>query len=183
MKKFIFLLFVLVNTSYADINLVPVVGMERVQKFEPKEYTSNRLYYGVRLVAGKPLLSFEAEVTQAKDDKTFNDLDRKTNENSTNGSLGIRSTFGQGPMNFFLRMGGTARKSEIKTTVISTGTSTTEEPPIVINPYAGTGLSINFGNIFRLNAGLTAVFAGSPRGSDIDYQATLGYSMSFSQGR
>lgn len=184
MTKWILLLVSLTSfTALADISVMPVVGMERIQKYQPEEYTSNRFYYGVRFIAGQPLLSLEAEVTQAKDDKTFTHLDKKLNDETTNAQLGIRSTFGKGALSFYLRFGGSASQSKLTTTTISTGVDTVEEPDIVVNPYAGTGLVINVANMFKLNAGITAIFAGSPKGSDVDYRAVLGYSIAFSKGR
>lgn len=168
--------------AQADVSLVPIVGVERVQRFEPEEYTSNRVYYGVRLLYGKPIFSLEAEVTQSKDSKTFNSRDLKVEDETTAAQLGFRSTMGTGPLNFFFRAGGSARQTEFTNTEISSGNQTTEKPEIVINPYAGTGLGINVANLFRLNAGITAIFGGSPRGQEVDYQATLGYTINFSSG-
>lgn len=182
-KLFLILAFLFINlTAIADVSLVPIVGVERVQRFEPEEYTSNRIYYGVRLLYGQPIFSLEAEVTQSEDSKTFNNLDRKVDDETTAAQLGFRSTMGSGPLNFFFRAGGSARQTEFTTTTISSGAQTTEKPDIVINPYAGTGLGINVAGLFRLNAGITAIFGGSPKGEEIDYQATLGYSINFSSG-
>lgn len=183
MKNFLITLVLLISfQAYADVSITPIVGVERVQRFEPEEYTSNRVYYGVRLQYGQPIFSLEAEVTQSKDNKTFNNLDRKVADETTAAQLGFRSTVGQGPLNFFFRAGGSARQTEFTTTTISTGAETTEKPDIVINPYAGTGLGINVAGLFRLNAGITAIFGGSPKGEEIDYQATLGYTINFSSG-
>lgn len=158
------------------LNVGPVVGYERVQKISPTPHTTDRLVYGVRATYGPPLLSAEAEVTQGKDTESFPLRDLTIKETATNVKLGIKSNFLRTKfITTYLRAGGHARKSEIETT--ESGITTTDEPAIYISPYAGTGLTVNLLNKFKLNLGVTAIFTGKPKGSDREYQTTFGFSV------
>lgn len=160
------------------VEIEPIVGYERVMKFEPTAHSKDRLTYGVRVRFGVPLLSIEAEVTQAKDTETFVDRNLTIKETSNTGMLGIRSSFRLGKIvSFYLRAGGHARQSEIERT--EAGVTTTKKPAVYLSPYAGAGLGINLNNRIRVNAGMTVVFTGRPRGSDREYRPTLGFSARF----
>lgn len=154
----------------------PIVGYERVQKISPTPHTKSRLVYGLKALYGIPILSAEAELTQGKDTESFPEQDLTIDESVINAKLGIRSHIIRSKfITTYLRAGGHARKSEIERT--EAGVTTTSEPAIRISPYAGAGLSINIFNKVRANLGLTAIFTGHPRGSDREYQTTLGFSI------
>ena len=181
MKRIILtsILFLLSQNSIAksgksNISLQPIVGYERVQSLQPTAHTKDRFVYGLRLLFGPPLLSLEAQITQGNDTESFSDRDLSIKEEVTNAMLGIRSSFGKGPLRFYLRAGGHARKSKITTT--QADITTTKEPGIYLSPYAGTGASLRLANILSLNAGMTAMLSGKPKGSDREYQTTLGFS-------
>ncbi len=158
------------------LKIEPVIGYERVQKIEPTPHSKNRLIYGIRANYGPPIFSLEAEVTQGKDNESFPDRNLTIEETVTNGMLGVRSSFNIGNLaRWFLRFGGHARKTELSRTENSI--TTTTEPAIYLSPYAGTGLSINLLRTFSLNAGYTVIFTGRPKGSDREYQTTLGFSI------
>lgn len=160
------------------LEIEPVVGYERVMKFEPTPHSKDRLTYGLRASLGVPLLALEAEVTQAKDNESFPDEDLTIKETSNTAMLGLRSRIRLGSiLSFTLRAGGHARQSEVEKT--QAGVTTTEKPAIYLSPYAGAGLGINLSNRIRANAGLTVVFTGKPRGSDREYRPTLGLSARF----
>lgn len=83
---------------------------------------------------------------------------------------------GIGPISFYLRAGGNARKSKYE--INDDGVISTKEPAVKTYPYAGTGLDIRFMNFF-VDAGVTAVFTGEPKGSDYDTQSTLAIGFKF----
>lgn len=158
------------------LKIEPVVGLERVQKIEPTPHSNTRFIYGLRMNYGPPLLSAEAEITQGKDSESFPVQNLTTEETVTNAMLGVRSSFNfGGVLQWYLRLGGHGRKSEYSKTL--NGVTTTREPSVYLSPYAGTGLSINLLNAFSLNAGYTVIFTGKPKGSDREYQTTLGFSV------
>ncbi|MFG1493986.1 outer membrane beta-barrel protein [Halobacteriovorax sp. GFR7] len=152
-----------------NLEIEPVVGYERVQKILPTPHTSSRLFYGLRANYGPKYLSLEAEVTQAKEDESF-DTGVDISDNSTNYMLGLRSSFNVGrALNWYLRAGAHARDSKYERT--EAGVTTTVEPATYVNPYAGTGLAINLMNVFTLNAGMNVIFTDDEH----EYQSSLGF--------
>lgn len=161
-----------------NLRIQPIVGYERVQKITPVARTTNRLYYGFRALYGITLISGELQVTQAREDEVLNNGTLTINETATTGMLGIFSQFShKSILSTFLRAGGHARKSEIKST--ENGLTTLNKPSVRLSPYAGTGLSLRFGRFFSLSAGLTVVFTGQPDSSDHEYQSDLGFNINF----
>lgn len=155
------------------LRITPIVGYERVVKVSPVQKTKTRMVYGVNLTFGPSYLSAEAEVTQSKDSETLYEDDIKEEEESTAAKLGLRSSFNLGVLNWYLRAGAQARQSKYTTT--TAGVTTVREPAIYVSPYAGTGFNFNlFGNLFA-NGGITVIFTGRPKGSDREYQTTLGF--------
>lgn len=157
----------------AALTVQPVVGLERVQKLSPVQKTKTRTIVGARAMYGVPRLSLEAQVTRAEDSETLYDRNLTEKEESYNAMLGIRSSFNVLFANWYLRAGGHARKSTYTTT--QNGVTTTRDPAIYLSPYAGTGLSVNILGKFFANAGVTVIFTGRPKGSDQEYQTTLGF--------
>lgn len=160
------------NKDY--FNISPIVGYERVQKFEPTPHTKSRLIYGLRASYGPPIFAAEAEVTRGSDDESFPDQDLTIEETATNAMLGLRSSFNiSSALRWYIRGGGHARKREITRT--QDGVTTEQDPAVYLSPYAGSGLNINLFNKLTLNAGITVIFTGEPKGSDYEYQTTLGF--------
>ena len=154
--------------------LEPIIGYERVQKIEPTPHTKSRLIYGLRANYGPPILSAEAEITQGKDDESFPDRNLTIEEKATNLMAGLRSSFNLGGvLSWYLRAGGHARKSEYTRT--ENGVTTTRDPAVYVSPYAGTGATLNLMGTLTANAGITVIFTGRPKGSDHEYQTTLGF--------
>jgi hypothetical protein len=184
-KLLLFIIFVLPSLSHAQrfggvskgsLTLEPILGYERVQKIEPTARTTNRFYYGVRASYGIPLLSAEGELTRAQESENFPEQDLKIDETSTTLMLGLRSNFNhRGMIGAYLRAGGHARKSEIEK--IEDGVKTSDDPSVRLSPYAGAGLNFRLASYFRLNAGITVVFTGEPKGSDKEYRTSLGFSI------
>ena len=162
------------GSSAASAQFEPIVGYERVQKFEPTARTKERLIFGGRGSYGVPLLSAELEVTRGNDTEDFPSRNLTIEETATNVMLGLRSRVYHGSIfRFYLRGGGHARKREIERT--ENGVTTEREPAVFVSPYAGTGIRMELNNMLELNAGVTAIFTGKPKGSDREYQTTLGF--------
>jgi len=163
------------NNNY--LTIMPITGYERVQKLSPTVHTKDRLFYGVRILYGPPLFSLEAEYTQAKDTETFATQGLLIKEDSEQAKLGIRSSIGLTTFgSWYLRAGGTARKSVV--TTVKNGVSTLAEPAIRVNPYAGTGLAFRLQSNFALTAGVTVIFSDYPKKGADEYQTSLGFSIS-----
>jgi|GEM_PF-2230819 len=156
-----------------NLSLQPIVGLERVQKLSPVVKTKTRTIVGVRALYGPPLLSAEAEVTRSEDSETLFDQNLTEKEESYAARLGIRTSLNLVLLNWYLRAGGQARKSTYTTT--QNGITTSRDPAVNISPYAGTGFSMNLMGNFFANGGVTVIFTGKPKGSDRDYQTTLGF--------
>lgn len=160
------------NKDYFSIS--PIVGYERVQKVEPTPHTKSRLIYGVRASYGPPIFAAEAEITRGSDDENFPDRNLTIEETATNAMLGVRSSFNiASALRWYVRGGGHARKREITRT--QDEVTTEQDPAVYVSPYAGSGLNINLFNKLTLNAGITVIFTGEPKGSDHEYQTTLGF--------
>jgi hypothetical protein len=175
MKNLITVLIIsfLSNHAFAEINIQPIVGYERVQKISPTPHSVDRAVFGARLIYGPPLFSLEAEVTKSNDTENFTDRNLTIKEDTTAAKLGIRSSFSFPFVRWYLRAGGSGKKSIITET--SGGVSTEREPAIYVSPYAGTGLTVNVKGMFTADAGITVIFTGQPKGSDREYQTTLGF--------
>ena len=149
------------------------MGLERIQKISPVAKTKTRTVVGVNVLYGPSFLSAEAEVTRSEDSETLYEEDIKETEESIAAKLGVRSSFNLSFLSWYLRAGAQARKSTYTTT--TAGVTTTREPAIYVSPYAGTGFNFNLmGNLFA-NGGITVIFTGRPKGSDREYQTTLGF--------
>lgn len=177
--KLLNLLIVLISVYIASaqaLEIQPIIGFEQVRKTDPVDRTKSRLIYGLRVLVGPRILSAEAEVTTGQDKEEFNDLNLTLKETVYNGMLGIRSTVDLMMLSVYARAGGHIRKREIER--VENGITTTEKPATYISPYAGAGLYLGPGP-FKVHAGVTAIFTGRPKSSDIEYQYTLGASINF----
>jgi len=177
MKKLIFI--TLLSFSITTLSkggglmIQPIVGLERVQKLSPEVKTKTRTIVGARALFGPPGLSLEAEATRSSDSEFIFDQNLTEEEESYAAKVGVRSNFNFSILNWYLRAGGQARRSEYTTT--QNGVTTTRTPAINISPYAGSGFSVNLaGNLFA-NGGVTVIFTGKPKGSDREYQTTFGF--------
>lgn len=159
-----------------NLLISPIVGIETIKKWTPTVRTVTRTVVGARAIYGPPLLSAEAEITRAEDDEYLFEQDMKIEEETYAAKLGVRTSIGLPMLRFYLRAGGQARQRKITET--AAGVVTTREPAIRTSPYAGAGLSVRLMGFF-VNAGYTAIFTGKPRGSDYDYQTTLGIGARF----
>ena len=154
----------------------PIVGLERVQKIEPAGETKDRFIYGLRMNYGLPVLSAEFEISQGKDTENFSERNLTIKESTTNLMLGLRSSYQLAQsIYFYLRAGAHGRRNERERIENEVSTKTT--PAVYLNPYAGTGLSIHVMEMLSINAGVTVIFTGQPRGSEREYQTSLGFTL------
>ena len=153
-----FLLFISLNSLSAELKIEPVYGVERTQRYypEPARYKT-QTFLGVRALYGVPEFSLELELNQSNDTEDFPDTNSKVEYQNQKALLGFRTyPIKSEYIGAYFRFGARANKQTEKIT--ENGTTTTEEYPINIDPYAGAGLTLAFGNNFALNAGATLVY-------------------------
>jgi hypothetical protein len=157
----------------------PIIGYERVQKFLPTQHTHERLVYGLRVVAGLPLISAEGEYTRATDSEDFVSPTAMTiKDTDDRARVGARSTFKlTGFLSLFVRAGAQASMS--RHDVTTSGTTVTTIDPISYLPYAGAGLRIGLGSKISLNADMTTVFHSFPSMNNNDYLTTASLAIYF----
>lgn len=173
---FLLLLSTSVFAKESRFHWQPIVGLERVQKIEPAGETKDRFIYGLRMNYGMPILSAEFEITQGKDTENFADRDLTIKESTTSLMLGLRSSYQlANSLYFYLRGGAHGRRNERER--IENNISTKTTPAVYLNPYAGTGLTISVMEMLSINAGVTVIFTGQPRGSEQEYQTSLGFTL------
>ena len=173
---FLFLSFKTFALAKGLLVVTPIFGVEKTYKSSPFFKEKTRTYYGLRALLGPRFLRLEGELTQSKDDESLPEQNLTEEEKSTQAKLGIRSGFSAGPLGFYLRAGGNARKREF--TTVQDGVTTTRGGAIKTSPYAGAGASLSAGGFF-IDANITAVFSGEPKGSDYDTQSSLGIGFRF----
>ena len=160
-----------------SLTINPVIGYERVQKIFPTPHSTSRLIYGLRAQYGVSLLSLEAEATQGRSDETFPVEGITVKDTTTNLKLGLRSNFNvlANTLSMYLRAGGSANKT--KEEITENGVTRVNKPSLKISPYAGTGFNFRLLSSIYVNGGITVIFTGEPKGSDYDYQTTLGFTV------
>lgn len=168
------------SSQLSGLSVSPIFGIERVQKIQPTPHTKERMTYGIRVLYGPSLFSFEAEATKADDSEVYDDTEYK--EESIAAKVGLRSSFNLVILNWFFRAGGHARQKKITkivTDLTFNQTITKSEPAIKVSPYAGTGFKINLPGGLFMTGGVTAIFTGEPKGSDKEFLADLAWGIKF----
>lgn len=172
-------LLILLFSSYAHgagggyLRFQPIIGLERVQKLTPVVKTKTRTIAGLRMLFGPSWFAFEAEGTRSDDSEFIAEDNLTEKERSYAVKVGLRAGFNIGVLGWYMRGGGQARRSEFEVT--QNGVVTERDPAVYVAPYAGTGFRLNLaGNLFA-NGGVTVIFTGRPKGSDREYQTTLGF--------
>ncbi|MBC7715097.1 MAG: hypothetical protein H7177_17255 [Rhizobacter sp.] len=186
MKRLFYLAIILMPlTSFADdmkgkLSITPIVGLERVQKFQPTPYMKTRAIYGARLVYKFPISALEVEYTHAQD--TNNDVATNTSYKDSEDKIriGLRgeSTF-TSFSSVYLRGGAQYRKNE-ETKTVGTAASTKSDSSKV-QPYIGTGLTIHVSQFFALTAEILATYTptNEPNLKDYELQPSLGINIRF----
>lgn len=165
-----------------SVKFEPLFGVEHTSnpQPEPARY-STRSFFGLRVLAGVPLLSLELEGTQSNGRRDYPGDNQKIEDEVQRAMVGLRSTV---PTTQWFAIFGRAgfRGTKQKTTITNTLDSTKEvkDPPIAWDPYAGAGAQLALGSLFAVSAGATWIFtdAGAP-----DVQYTLGATVKFGQVR
>lgn len=161
----------------AGYAIEPLYGYETVYRATPTPHLATRALYGVRVTAGKDILSAEAEYSKASDTENYQAAPEKVYHEDENYKLGIRSTYRFGQYFYSTgRIGAQATQSMEEST--SGGVATRESKDLRYNPYAGIQLGIRFG-VFSLSAGTTAIFRDSSDISKNDFQHTFSFGVGY----
>lgn len=166
------------NSNSAELKIEPVYGVERTQRQFPKPARyRTETFIGARALYGTPIFSAELELNTSTDTEEFPDEDQKVKYNNQKVLLGFRSypitseIFG-----LYLRFG--ARASKQTREITQAGSTTKEEDGIILDPYAGTGVTISLANAFALNAGATLVYNRNALDSEkFDTRYTLSFTI------
>lgn len=186
MKKIIFIgimafsLSALGDDTKGKFSLTPIVGLERVQKFQPTPHMKTRAILGARAMYKFPISALEAEFTHAQDstDDSVTNTSYKDSEDKLR--LGLRGGFTiTNFMSSYLRGGAQYRKNEQTKTVNST--TTTKDTSSKVQPYVGTGLVISVSQYFSLSADILATYTPTDDANLKDYelQPSLGINLRF----
>jgi hypothetical protein len=155
------------------IEIEPVIGYERTQRFVPDPHFHDGLMYGLRASVGIPRLSAEAEYTRGIDNETFPEQGLSTTDTDDMLKVGLRSAWSLGNLVSAFGRGGVQAKHENHQET-SGNVTTVLIQPIAYKPYAGVGISGNLSGKVSIDGCVTAVFNDFPQMSQNDYQTTLG---------
>lgn len=186
MKRLLLLATVLtltsITTAFAreQLSVTPIVGLERVQKFQPTPHMKTRGIFGLRAIFQLPVTAIEGEYTHAQDSSNdpVNNVSYKDSEDKIR--LGLRGSFDLGSfMTSYLRGGAQARKNEQTRT--ANGATSTKDTVTKVQPYVGTGLELRIFTFFSLTADLLATFTPTdhPDLKDYELQPSLGINFRF----
>ncbi len=162
------------------LSIIPIVGLERVQKFQPTPHMKTRGIFGVRALYRLPISTLEAEYTHAQDTSSdpVNSTSYKDVEDKLR--LGLRGDFALGTfLNSHLRGGAQGRKNE-QTRVVN-NTTTTKNTSSKVQPYVGTGLELKIMQYFSISADILATYTPTddPNLKDYELQPSLGLNIRF----
>lgn len=178
MKKIIIITLLILSalTYSAELKVEPLYGFEKTYRIEPApaKYVT-RTYLGARATYGVPLLSAELEVAQSTDTDNFPAENKEIDYTILRAMLGVRTyPFKTQYLGAYFRAGIRARQE--KREITENGTTTTDDGGVIIDPYAGAGVTIGISNIFALNAGATLVYnRQAPSGKKFDQQLNLSF--------
>jgi len=171
------LCFMSLNLLAQELKVEPLYSFEKTYRIEPEpaRYVT-RTYLGVRATYGVPILAGEFEVAQSTDSDTFPADNREVDYKTYRAMLGLRtSPFRTQYVGAYFRAGIRAKKEE--RTIKENNVTTTEEDGIIIDPYAGAGVTVGISDFFALNAGATLVYnRNAPSGKKFDQQVNLSFS-------
>ena len=165
-----------------SVKFEPLYGVEHTTNRYPEPPRSTtRTFFGLRVLAGVPLLALEVEATSAQDTRNYASTQQKVEDKVTRGLVGIRTTVpATSWFATFARAG--ARGTIQKTTITNTATGVKEEkdPPLDWDPYAGAGIQVSIGPLAAVSAGATWFFIDN---GPADVQYSLGFTLKFGQTR
>lgn len=163
----------------SELKVEPLYSIERTLRAYPAPSKMVTNYYlGLKAIYGVPLISAEFEVAQSTRVENFQEDGKKVDYTNQRLMLGARSyPYKTEYIGVYLRAGARAKK-EIRETS-ENGDNTLSDSGIDLDPYAGVGLTVQFGEIFSMNAGSTLAYNKNATGSDSQYDIinTLSFSM------
>ncbi|MCO4754114.1 MAG: hypothetical protein KC478_06515 [Bacteriovoracaceae bacterium] len=167
MKKVLTILAIMgvAQASAAELKIQPVYSLETTRREYPAPASQiTKTYLGISALYGVPLLSAEFEVAQSTYTDSFPSSDSEVTSVTKRAMLGIRSyPLTSKYFGWFLRAGARAKQETLD--IKESGVSRTEERPVYLDPYAGTGITITLGKVAALNASATMVYNNS---ADVD---------------
>lgn len=164
------------SKSDFKFKLEPLFGFENVYRSFPTPHTTTQTHYGVRLTAGLPELSGEAEYVQGNSTETYAVAPETVKYKDENYKLGLKSIFKISDLlSASARAGAQAKKT--KREEINAGTSTTTDEPTKISPYAGAQLGLSLGGKMTVYLGTTVIFNDTNDMSKNDYQNSVSFSV------
>ena len=163
----------------SELKVEPIYSIERTLRAYPAPSKMVTNYYlGLKAIYGVPLISAEFEVAQSTRVENFPDEGKKVDFTNQRIMLGFRSyPYKTKYVGLYFR-GGARAKKEIRETT-ENGSSTLSDSGIDLDPYAGVGLTVEFGKTFSMNAGSTLAYNKNASDSDDQYDVinTLSFSM------
>lgn len=162
------------------LSITPIIGLERVQKFQPTTSMKTRAIYGARLIYKFPISALETEYTHAQD--TSSDATTNTSYKDSEDKLrvGLRGGFTlTNFMSSYLRGGAQYRKNT-QTKTVGTASST-EDTSSKVQPYVGTGIDITLGRFLSISADVLATYTPTddPNLKDYELQPSVGLNLKF----
>jgi len=160
--------------------LTPIIGVERVQKFDPSPYMKSRMIFGILAVYNLPVISMESEYSHAQDTSadltattptTYKDVEDKI-------KLGVRGNAKWDQyLTTYLRGGAQLRQNTHTKTISNVSSVSTNQTKV--QPYIGTGVAIHLMQYFSLNADITAVYAPSSNAAlnDFEISPSIGFTL------
>ena len=99
--------------------ITPIVGVERVQKFEPAIQMKTRAVFGLRAVYKLPIASLEGEITRGQD--TSSELTNNTSYKDVEdkAKIGLRGSFEMGQFFSSYIRGGAQGRQNVQTKTIN----------------------------------------------------------------
>lgn len=155
-----------------NVKFEPILGFETLYRSSPTSHTVSRMTYGLRVIAGVPVIAAELEYTQGSDTETYSTAPEKIKYEDQKLKLGVRTTYNFAKiMNFVARLGGQATQTTISTT--NSGITTEEKESIKYDPYAGGAFGLYLGQSATLNIGTTVVFRDTNDMKKNEYQTVI----------
>ena len=186
MKNFLIAtLFILPAAAFSadsrdNLSFTPIIGLERVQKFQPTPHMKTRAIFGARILYRLPISTLETEYTHAQDSSSdpVNNISYKDSEDKLR--IGLRGDFSMGAfLSSHLRGGAQGRKNKHTKTI--SGVSSTTDSSSKIQPYVGTGIEVRIFQFFSLSADILMTYTPTdePNLKDYELQPSLGINLRF----
>ena len=184
-KKLLVIAILIPASSFATdisgrLTITPMVGLERVQKFQPTTSMKTRAVYGVTAVYKFPVTALEVEYTHAQDSSDDAATSTSYEDSEDKLRLGLRGSFNVGNfLGYYLRGGAQYRKNKYTKTV--SGQASTTDSSSKVQPYVGTGVELKVANFLSVTASVLATFTPTddPNLKDYELQPAVGLNLRF----